>query len=468
MASLWRFVDSIASSPTVRLDLNAGSLWVGSGFDLSPPPVRRAYASSMLSDGDALSAWSYANRTLTIPIQLLTDDADAAALALQRLGRELARDSNFLLVQLGTVPYFFRTLPAPDYAFKVLKTLVQYGRATLEIPAEPFAYGLKETVSQVTVNNDPAAGSNGLFFDVTAVKGDVETPLMMRITATGKFDSGVLSSVLATRRRGTPSSMPLVLQCESMTLGTDTTLPGNDAVMSGASSNYARCSFATNPTVLASRVRTSLFPAAASVDARGVYRVFARNRQSVAGDVMELVLRFGSSDSASFNFVNAAVQVTGTNRRWTDLGLLSMPLGNDPVGDGPSGSAIAVRGIAVEVAARRVSGSGNLDFDVLLFVPADDQLAFIRWPTADAAVDNYTVDAGAGIIYPLEGTTEIRSVASGVAFLGQLPLVSPGVTNRVVWMLNAGPANQADDIADTTVIDPYYWPRYLFMRPVST
>src|SRR5262245_37807610 len=117
--ALWQFVDSIAAAPTVRLDLNADFLRVGNGFDLSPAPVRRALAGSMLTDGDLVTSWSYSNRTLVLPIQLLATSPDHAASVLVSLGRELTRDTNILRVQLGSEPYFFRTFAAPDFSLSM-------------------------------------------------------------------------------------------------------------------------------------------------------------------------------------------------------------------------------------------------------------------------------------------------------------------------------------------------------------
>ena len=468
MATTWQFVDSIASSPTVRLDLNNGSpFWVGDGWDLSPAAVRRSLASSMLTDGDAVTAWSYTNRVLSIPLQLNAAGVDAAALALHTLGVELSRDSNILRVQLGSMPYFFRTFAAPDYTFTALKMMAEVGKATLKIPAEPFAYGLKETLTTAVVNNDPAAGSNGMFFEVTGIKGDVETPLFLSIPSAGMLPGGSSTtgrtSCIAVRRRGTPSAAPFVVQAETASpLGTDTTLPGNDAVMSGAGSNYARCSFATVATLL-ERLSFTAIPVAASVDARGTYRVFIRVRKSVAGDTMAVQLRH---DGNGLTVLNSLVTLPSTtNLVYIDLGLVTLPLGGGPITDGYSSVPLPVKGLNVYVRAQRTSGSGNVDFDVLLFVPADDRLALVTWGL-NSGPDTFVLDSATPAAYALGGS-DVRNEPP-MSIVGDAPMISPGVTNRIVFIRNVNTNDTAsDDKTGTHSITPYYWPRYLYIRPVA-
>jgi len=470
MAGIVQFVDSIASSPTVRLDLNtmAGGLMVAmEGIDLSPPPLRRVVVSTMLGDGENIPAAAYGNRTLKLPITLVTGTTDTGATALQNLARELTRATNILKLHLhgATSPVFFRTYAAPDYTLAMLRLLLSAGTTvTLEIPAEPFALGLKETIGAVTVTEDPASGTNRMCWDITGVKGDVETPLVLTLPTGNLYDSGDPISILAVRRRGTVANVPFFVQGESMTLSTDTTLPGNDAAMSGTGSNYARCSFGTN-SAMTRRVYLDTFPTTINVDSRGRYRVFALVRRSSGTGDIGVQLGYTATGSALVqNDEVATSQVTARNH--IDLGLISFPTGQDPVTDGYSNTELSVKGRYIEVRAARYSGTSNLDIDYLLFVPADDQLALIDWGDALSTTDEFVVDGIHHMIYTQTTSDEVYGSVPAV-LAGGFPMISPGVTNRIYWVRRSGRGATVTK-TETTAIAVSYWPRYLVVRPAST
>lgn len=474
MASIIQFVNSIASSPTVRDDLNsvAGGLLVSvDGLDLSPPPLRRTVISTMMRDGEDIPASAYGNRTLKIPLKLQgasTTSTDVAATTLQNLARELARPTNILKVQLdgATSPVFFRTYAAPDYTFSMLRLLLTSNtEVELNIPAEPFAYGLKETISAVTVNDDPAAGSNGMFWDITGIKGDVETPLVLTLPTGNLYDSGDPISVVAVRRRGTVANVPFVLQAEAMTLATDTTLPGNDTAMSGSGSNYARTSFGTN-TSMVRRVYLDTFPTVSNADIRGRYRVFMLGRRSSASGVINVQLGHTASSSPSLVQNDKVATDTVTARCHLDLGLISFPSGLDPVHDGYSNNEKVIKGRYIEVRAERTSGSSTLDIDYLLFVPADDSLALIDWGDAMFTNDEFVVDGTHDMVFTQDNTGALYS-SRPAAVAGGFPMASPGVTNRIFWIRRTGRGATATK-TETTAITVTYWPRYLVVRPAST
>jgi hypothetical protein len=250
LANLVQFVDAISASPGVRLDLNQTAATSNAfavdieGMDLSPPPMRRSVFNSMLSDGDHIGATAFENRVLKIPIRVIrTAGTDATATMIQNLARELNRPTNLLKVQFdgATAPVFFRTFRAPDYTLSMLRFLIKdTAVVTMEIPAEPYALGLEESLGSITVNNDPAAGSNPLYFDVAAAscKGDVPTPLYMKTTSS----LAGASVILATRRRGIPANGTFFVQAENATNGVDT---ADQADANASGGNEVRTTFAT-------------------------------------------------------------------------------------------------------------------------------------------------------------------------------------------------------------------------------
>ena len=158
-----KFVDSIASSPTTRLDLNDSTTFTLAAAVLAPPPqIQSSVSSNAMTDGGYQSASRYGYRVIHLELILNVATQDLAATALQNLHRELDRETNYLKWQpdTATKPVFFKTWRTSPLQIVDQPAARAVYYVTLEIPAEPFALGLRETVSVGTVNNDPAAGSN--------------------------------------------------------------------------------------------------------------------------------------------------------------------------------------------------------------------------------------------------------------------------------------------------------------------
>jgi hypothetical protein len=460
-----QFVDTIASSPTVRLDLTS-SPWsvIASGTDISPPSMSRAVVDTLLLDGAIIPASSYGNRVITLHLQLDVapiSDIGTAATQAQLLNRELDRPTNILKWQPhSTLPaVFFRTFRSPDYAL-VSDVGINLHEFTVQLQAEPFGYGIEELLSAITINNDPAAGSNGKFVDITSIKGDVETPLKISIL------SGSVAgrqSLFAMRRRGTPSAMPLFIQAEAMTQGTDTTTTANSATYSGAGSNSSTCTFG-GTTTDAVRLSTATFPSSPSVDVRGTYRVFLRCTSNTSGAQFSIYLEHGAR--AILNTPNTMTMPTGGPLPMIDLGLVQLPEGYDPGVNGPSGSLLSVLGVPLKVHAARLTGSGNLQFDYLMFVPADDKLCIVSWGAASPFV--FTLEGNTRSVYGTDASSRVADI-QGASFVGDVPYVSPSITNRLVYINDVSPTNtSADGVTGNVQPTVSYWPRYLDIRPVST
>lgn len=225
-----KFVDRIAGSPSVRLDLNDGVLWGVNynGTDLSPPPLKSAWASTLLSDGERLSAAAYANRQIQLNIDLMSSNPDTIATELQKLWRELNRPSNFIMYQpIGVSrPVFFRTIRSSNTRVTELPAGTMHN-IQVTIDAEPFAYGLMETVTAVTVIADPTTssgqgGARQMNFNVANPKGDVETPLFLKVNGSAVLNTaanGPKTSLIATRRRGSNvEDVPWYLGAEQMSI----------------------------------------------------------------------------------------------------------------------------------------------------------------------------------------------------------------------------------------------------------
>lgn len=462
------FDNVVISSPgQIRLDLNSGGLMVAdTGIDLSPPPLRRSVVSSMLSDGDRIPATAWSNRTLKLPIQLVAATVDSAATQLQALARELVRDTNILRVRLGTVDCFFRTFAAPDFAFTMPKLLAQFGEADLSIPAEPFAYGLRETVS-ATINNDPAAGSNPQYVDVTVTKGDTDTPMILHLPGTNLAST---RSYVAVRSRDLSGSF-YALQAETATvLGTDATLLSHDAALSGSGSNAVHISYATSTSALVERAGFTLIAPGNHTSYRGRYRVLMRFRTNNATTHTAQILWGSNTTSTSVAGDLVTLNASSGTTAWQDLGVFTLPPGPDPVYDGYSGEQIEVSAVYMSLRSGRTSGTGTLDVDAFVFVPAD-QMAMVSWATVlGSAPAVYTLDGVWQAAYGQNAGPSTMAPHNGFGVAGVFPKLAPNATNRVFFVPDvASSSHQASDTLSWTFpVTMDYWPRYLEVRPVST
>jgi hypothetical protein len=460
------FVDSIAEEPTIRLSLADGPTWIlnRQETDFSPPPLRQAVAQTLLADGGVVPASAYDFRRLRIGLYLETATADDTATALQALYRELDRPGNILRWwEHTTNPVFFRTYRASASSVRRLGTADgRRKKIEIELRAEYAGYGLLETpVSGVTVSTDPAAGSNGCFVDVTGVKGDVESPAIIRWPSSAIADDQ--ETIFATRRRGTPSSAPFFIQAEAMTQGTDTTTQPNSANFSGAGNNFSRTTFATNATMV-SRLQV-LTIGTTGVDLRGIYRVFVRYDKSFAGDGINLQLVWGP-DSFGTVFNDSVATASTTSTTSANLGLISIPSGIDPV-YGPDGVELVVSNTCLlQLRAERTSGSGTIDFDFLMLVPADDRLGIVHWDDSSSSpTDHWMLDADGIVPHARDASGNVIGTAAPP--ITSLPMLSPNQANRI-YMLRSMRPGDTWALTTMTPVSVSYYPRYLTVRPAST
>lgn len=466
---------SATPAPAVRLDLMGCDPWsvVSPGTDLSPPRLRRAAASTMLRDGATYPASAYDDRRITLRLALKADTTDDSAAALQDLAREVDKPTNILQWQWTGMsePVYFRTIRSDLTKITEYPAVPCGSLRTIDVDllAEPFAYGAQQILPTATVTNDPAAASNAQKFDITAdqVLGDVDTQAIVRFNAPAVDGQQTL---LAVRRRSLVGAL-YELQLEIGNNQTDTTGQPNDPVMSGAGINYKRTTFATN-TTLVNRVTWAQFPTPDQSSAyRGKYRVLLRYRKSVAGDTIQVRLMWAGLSTADAIVGDTVTLAATTDRRYADLGVVSLPPGADPVEEGQSGLLWPASGVPLALQAARPSGSGNLDMDVLVFVPADDRQVFNTWPTP---MTGYAVVDGVDEM-AYEQSTDIAGTgpgpigdALGVPAIGTFPMLSPGVDNRMFVLPNVGTTGGQDTLTDTVDVNVDYWPRFLYVRPPAS
>lgn len=471
MGDTIQFVDAISLSPSIRLDLNEGTRWRVRAFDAPPPRLRRAMVSNAMTDGAYVSSSSYDSRVLTMVFDLITDSQDINAYEWQRLARELDRPTNIIRYQpegMGR-PVFFKTWRSDATQVTDMFAAVAYRQIEVEIVAEPFALGARETVSVGTVNMDPAAGSNGCYFDVSGILGDVAVPCAIQNTTAWRT-----YGMVSTRTDGLAGDMVWIKQAESCTLGTNTTNPGGgpDAAMSGTgTNNYVTTTFGTATLIprVTWNLDTDITTRAQRVAMRGKYHVVGFVRRSAATSVLQAqaYLSFGSVIVTG----TTVTLSTATTRMAVDFGVfdfspITRALPNE------TNPSPADAWPTISLSASRTGGTDTLDWDCILLIPAID--TFLQWGIAeiqDTGLDQL-IDGYNESIYVVSGSDPWDS--SGVVTADRVPLgasggyprLLPGKTNRV--FLLTGSSGFTIPVTDTEAITVYYWPGYLHVRPIAS
>lgn len=449
MANVLQFVDKIDAAPTVRLDINdQAKFFLHKSPDFSPPQLKRVVVSTMMRDGAEIPASAYDNRVVKLQLDVRGASKDDLATNLQSLNRELDRRNNILKwqPQNATKPVFFRTFRSPDYGLNTggpgeVGEVTNIYTVTLQIIAEPFAYGLKVTaISGVAVDNNPASVLAPQYIDVTGVTGDVPTPAYIETSSPGSNRQ----QLLAIRRHGTPPH--IFFQAEAMTQGTDTTTQPNDAAYSGAGNNFSKCTFASPG--MTGRLTTAAFPRAApTVDDRGTYRVFVRVKKS---DASVIKMRFTYEPGIS----GATVTIPNINLILLDLGLLQIPTGPDPVFDGYSNTQWVFDATTFRIEAERVSGAGTLNIDYVLLIPAGEALCIA---SVGSDPGTWLWDGPMDTVRPANAGTALGIFSR----VGNIPLLAPNQTNRLHVLRQV---TGEDAVTDTTTVTVSFWPRFLYIR----
>lgn len=470
MGDLVQFVDSIASSPTLRLDMNNETNWYVASFSAPAPQLRRSMSSNAMTDGVNVSSSSYDSRVLTLVLESISTTQDLSATELQKLARELNRPNNILKYQPtgATKPVFFRTYRSDMATIEDVLGSKAFRRYTINLLAEPFALGLDETFSSTFTYDGSGAGS----FEYTCptILGDVTAPLVLDVTQTGigKTSSFWLSSQAFPTAYTAPTLKRLATNA-GLPLGTDTT-GVTGAGSSFWNGDYVSTSFAT-PTMVSRIVRSS-----PGLTSAGTYRVLARVVLSAAATCQLRAVREVQVSAIPTYYdaqVGASAEITNTNPGFVDLGLFRVPFGTNNAG--PS-SGLTMPSTLWSIQAARTTGAGALRTDGLLFLPQimDDAVsnttAVVTGGGASLLLPNTTVrlDADRGQATILNSST-LAEVQAGVpTWSGTLPTVSPGCTNTLWWIPAGTAVNDPWPAVASTAFTGTYKPRYLFVRPATS
>jgi hypothetical protein len=384
-------------------------------------------------------------------------------------GTFLSSTALTVAVAANTWTYVQGTVTAPASTDGVTAKLTMVSTP----PASNIAW-----IDEVKLSRYDSSVPGGMTLDIPTVLGDVDTPLFAVVAGTMAPNNAIARPIssLSTRSRGNPTAAPFVIQAETATQQTaDISTQPNDVKMSGAGNNFSRCTF-TSISSLATRLAWNNWPGVASTDMRGTYRAYVRIRPNATTDTFNFQLTFQTVTGGVSTDVVTSPTNPAANPFYLDLGDVQIPPAFDPVTDGFSGVEIAPDLMTVLLAVGRNAGTGgSLDIDLVLLVPADERMLLVQWPHFSDATD-WIIDGAHEGVYARGVSGNVRAQSDPVTLAGGFPYLSPGSANRVWFVrdVSYGPGSTqannvgTDDVTATTSITPYYWPRYLYVRPAAT
>lgn len=467
---LIQFVSDASTSATLRYDFHAKNASYetrplgGDGLDLGTP--------SFTGDPDSAGA-EYGYRRLSLTQRIVGTKTEAMS-RMTTLARELLRAQNWLKVQVdATAPVrYFKTYRTEPGSLS-LEHIETAGAWDIVVPlvADPFAYGARETLSPITINNDPVAGTNPCRAVLPTILGDAPAPLRILMNpgnATGLYGFRHMFAVHATTDSPAGPVTWAVGGTDGWTAGTDTAASSADATMSGG--NRRVVSFATVAT-MATRISGSA-PAALPA---GKYKVLVRVARSDLDSTFGL--RFGQNVAFSYRygetvaFDRAASTAVG-HAAWVDLGDFQHPYGH-LVPAGQEGGAATPD---VSLQAERRTGTGSLYLDAFLLVPLEttttiqNRLLFSEQNLgaidSGAATGTWDGDWEGAWSFNQFGVANSDFVAE---LQGQFPAVVPGATNTLHMLQQVNGRrpffgqDNPDIITGTSVLTLSYYPRYLYL-----
>lgn len=493
---VFQFVNAISSTPTVLLDLDVAPLSVQDSSVNTPPPVRYSSLDRALVDGSNITRDQWEDRE--IRLEILVDDvsAEAQATVLQTLARIVARGGCWLKWQPpGMVkPVFFYTKKPDLRVMEEILDATPDRSLRLEIPAEPFAFGLPETF-EITFRNDPTTAGGGqaaMLATLPTIKGDVPTPLGLSF-ATPEADHNAFwasQAVMAGTAQVAAYWKSFAGETVNASPGTGVTITdaADTTMVAGTRRRVARSSGSV----------TSINPAAGLLRSwtdlpAGDYRAFVRVFGADENTRLQLFNRIPDDIVGVLEDPAADVQLDGSVQTpvidWIDMGVVSMPFAG-PVADNTFGLAPAATP-APWALLLEVTGNMSIDLDGILLVPAGRpgiiaRQGFVGFsPFYDDKVA--TIDPLSDQWYALGESVYTPGLTSPVPVVsigGSAPVVVPGaVANQLLFMAttstNAVSRRNdddtpvyfdriSDDKARTTVVTCTYKPRYMQIRPDAT
>lgn len=433
------FVDAPIASPTTLVALNPSDALYVTAEDFDPGvPTFEAAPDSV--------GGVYGFREASFKV-VLKGAYSAVAASQQAIAQQLVAARNWLMLDMGgtSKKMFLRTHRTAQASLAWQQSDFGEWELPVALQCDPFICGQREDLATHTVAN--GVTGTDFMYSVTGIKGDAPAPTVIWTpTLWSTFQPAFL---------GCSTVAPVFIEAETGANGTATT----SVTATATYSNSAGKLFTPTGTSNTDRITGLTIPAGTPA---GAYRVFARVKKSVAGDVFTASFAVTGLALAADDFTTQA----DTEFQIVDMGLFSVPEANA----GYAG-VLATAAISINIVSARVSGTGTLGFDWFALVPASGETTTEGWGSPQAGTtgsfvfdsrtsDTYSTTNASG---PFDPTVAVPLLDNGVQPKGGFPRLWPGVTNYLTY-LRTDPI----PLTTTTSLRGSYWPQYLHIRPDST
>lgn len=459
VAKTLKFVDAPETTATVRMDLNnptGGVYLANDGLDLGVP--------EFLGEPGGIGG-EYGFRQITMTLRVVGTLA-VATQAQSDIGRELARQTNWLLVQpSGGVPVWFKTYLSNPGALNL--RLIEQGvwDLVLTVDADPFAVGVLQTQT-VTISNNPA-NANGLVATLGSIVGDYPAPAIIDFPAgTTTYIQPYLSVF--------PLEFSLASSAWFWQGETATTSNSGQNITTGGTgysgSGYANLTITPGTsTALARR-----FSYTVTAPYAGRWKLFARVGTPAVATSSTSWTVVGAGEACSVPNTTTYSTLGTAFAALVELGTYTFPKGNLPSSK-PYTLDTAVVGI--DIAGAAVGGTTNAEIriDYIIAIPIDLPLDSSRGSAYTLRFREQTKSRG-NVVLRLNGengsVSEINAGKYGVSPgngpelpAGSFPVLTPGAKNMLTLLTRRGldttPGFYNDVITTSTALSISYRPQWL-------
>lgn len=283
----------------------------------------------------------------------------------------------------------------------------------LRLLCQPWRRGASVTSSSDTVEDDPATGTpDGSRVYALTVTGDLPTPGKVRVQMdTGSAVERVLIGHRALKSRASTFFSDYIadtawFQCEAtnrnwtITLSNDTAAAADGALASPATGNVVAQVSGAGSTVgqMVRRVRATRTAAMDSL--RGDWEPYLRVKATAAAR-WRIRAYWGPStaDPAPYG-LDLKFHDTSANGTPSAFGYVELPLGVFHIPQ-----TVALSGMAFEIHASRVSGTGNLNMDLVWFPPYPTSTVYIPAEGSEVTLDG--AELATPVTNPASGTAGV-------------------------------------------------------------
>jgi hypothetical protein len=480
VAAILQIVAAVGST-TALLDLNDNPAGIlvqkgtgsGSGLSLADVTAGDDRMPIWTSPGGATVPEATA-RTITVPVHLLGSTPDAVGTKVQTLVKLLGQPWVLRVRRSGaSVDGWIRcypTIPQIDTDITGLDQQRAAAAGVIVADTEPYAYGARVDKASTTVPTQDASTAGAFVLDVTGVAGDAPTPAFVRCSDTTLIGAAH-GTLLAIRRSGTPASLTgLSTQAEAGTgtvggANVTVTDPFVDATLSGGNGIRYAYAAAYVPASGANYGRVVYTPSLTGAEAPGLYKLLVRARRSTSDE-----FTFWPKVAGLYALDSVLFPAGGTNTRMIDLGIVQLPAGQPQQLAAPTPAVIGADPPSIQVDIWKTTGTAasNLDLDYFLLVPCDEDAGVIYQSAAAPASSYLTVDGFAQDAYlttgdPLVAASTGSSSAVRLDYVGGVPRLYPGVTNRLLVVTGFNSVGSPPALTQAPAFLVSHWPRYTWL-----